>query len=383
MNILYHRYAELIVRKALKLKPGDVLSINTEEEHSSFAHLVSDFAARATGNGSYIQIIENGKVTSSEEASTDYPIVKKPSALLYLQSYKSYPEYEEHKVYNAPELQAFRLLSEPIGNPVPSIPYAVAPIPSKEWAEVLDDEADDERLSLSLISELFSLSEDDFLDEYDSQEDIMLYECEKLNKIKFVKGRIFNEEGNDLSFELKKDAKFFSSIETTSSSRRFVPSIFFSDIFTYLDPSKIEGYLNITQPILLFGKKINNLSVVFKEGRAVSFDADRVLGEAFKLYLEQDKDAGAASMLTIAEDNNPASLIGFTGYPIWDRMRGVSITLGGPKDVPGYLTEEDMDKNPIVSLSLPIGSDSTTIILEDENGNEYTVYEDGIILEEE
>ena len=63
MDILLERYAELIVKSALKLEKGDVLSINTEEENSELAHSIARIARDITGNGSYIQNIENGKVT--------------------------------------------------------------------------------------------------------------------------------------------------------------------------------------------------------------------------------------------------------------------------------------------------------------------------------
>lgn len=383
MNILYHRYAELITKKALKLKPGDVLSINTEERHSAFAHLVSDIARSITGNGSYIQLIENGKVTHTEEASTDYPINKKASALLYLQTIKSYPEAETHKVYSAPELQSFRLLSDPLGNPIPSLPFVSAPMPSEEWGKLIDVEDGNENLVYEVLSDLLSLGEDDYLEISDSREGILQYECEKLNNLKFVRGRITNEEGTDLSFEFLKGSEFKTTLETTSSSRKFIPSVFFSDIFRALDKTKTTGYLNITYPISLFGSVLSNLSVSFENGRVSSFDADRTQGELFNTYLQQDSQAGTASMLTIAEDSNPAALINMMSYPEWDRMRGVAITIGGVKatSVDGNLI--DMANDSLVTLNLPIGSDSTTITVEDEDGNEYTIYEDGIIIEEE
>ena len=383
MDIFFHRYAELIVKNALKLKPGDVLSINTEEKHSKFAHLVADIARRSTGNGSYIQIIEKGKVADVEEASTDYPIGKKPTALLYLQTYSGYPETEEHKLYSAPELQTFRLLAEPLGNPTPVLPFATAPVPSEAWGKVLEEEDGNESLVCQLFYDLFSLGEDEYADIFSSREEIISYECEKLNKIKLNKARIVNEEGTDLTLEFLAGSEFKTSIETTTSGKKFIPSIFSSDIFRALDKTKTSGYLNITHPIILFGSKINNLSLSFENGRITSFDADISNGKLLNLYLEQDPQAGVASMLTIAEDTNPASLVELTAYPEWDRMRGVSITVGSPKSnsVDGDLADKANDS--IVSLSLSIGSDSTTITLFDVDGNEYMIFEDGIILEED
>ena len=112
MNMLMERYADIILRKALRLQKGDVLSINTEEENSDFAHLIANKAKTITGNGSFIQNIENGKVIETEEAATDFPIEKKPTALLYLPVYRSYKEAEDATVLSAPEIQRFRHDSE-------------------------------------------------------------------------------------------------------------------------------------------------------------------------------------------------------------------------------------------------------------------------------
>ena len=62
MDIFSERYAEAILRHALGLARGDVLSINTEADNLDFAHDVARKAREITGNGSFIQTIENGKV---------------------------------------------------------------------------------------------------------------------------------------------------------------------------------------------------------------------------------------------------------------------------------------------------------------------------------
>lgn len=383
MDIFHIRYAELIIYKALQLKRGDVLSINTEERHSSFAHLLADISRKATGNGVYIQIIENGKVIETEEAATDYPIGKKPTALVYLQTYSAYPDAEEGTIYNAPELQRFRLLSDPLGNPTPALPYLACPMPSDEWGKVIDDSDGNEGLIISLLSDLLSLGEDEYKEIHETRSEILLYECDRLNSINLLKARITNEEGTDLEIEFLKDSKFMPSIETTKDGRKFVSSVFASDILRALNKSKTNGYLNITYPISLFGKKISNLSIKFENGRITSFDADKNQGKLFELFLSQDAEALFASMLSIAEDNNPASFIEYTAYPDWDRMRGVSLTIGGIKAQ--AVTSEILDKvnDSLVSLSLPIGSDSTSIVLYDDEGNEITIFEDGIILEDD
>lgn len=381
MDIFFNRYAETILKQALGLKAGDVLSINTEEENSSFAHLLSDMARAITGNGSYIQLIENGKVVDTEEASTDFPIEKKPTALIYIPTYKSFSEPDFEKVYSAKELQDFKLLSEPLFNPVPSLPFLAAPTPNDVWASLLEEDSSS-ALVANLISDLLSLGEDDYLGIFKSREEILEYERDKFNKMNFRKGRIYSEDGTDLSFSFLEGSEFATSSIVTSSQRRFVPTVFSSDIFRALDTNSLNGYLNITRPIMLFGKMVNNLSVTFENGSIVDFSTDEYSAKLFNLYLKQDPLAGKASMLSIVEDTSSASFIDYFLLPEWDRMRATSIVIGGPR--PEGIKEEEKSKciDSLVSLYLPIGNDTLTIEVEDQDGNEYTIVEDGIIQEE-
>lgn len=381
MDIFFERYAEAILKQALRLRAGDVLSINTEECNSAFAHILSDMARSITGNGSYIQLIENGKVIDTEEASTDFPIEKKPTVLLYLPTYKNYEEPDFDKIYSAKELQAFRLLSEPLFNPPPALPFLSAPCPNESWARMLDEDSS-EALVANIISDLLSLGEDDFLDIYRSNQEILEYEKDKLNDIKLKRGRIFSEEGTDLSFSFLDGSEFATSSFTTTGNRSFVPTVFASDIYRALDTTSLNGYLNISRPIMLFGKKISNLSVTFENGSITDYVTDEYSAKLFDLFLRQDPLARKASMLSIVEDTCSASYIENFLLPEWDRMRASAIVLGGPR--PEGIDEMVREKCPdcLVTLYLPIGNDSLTIISEDASGNEYTIVEDGIIQEE-
>ena len=95
MNYIIDRYADVILGYALRLRKGDVLSINTEEANSDIAHLIAKKAKALTGNGTYIQYIENGKVTEKEEAETDFPIGLSPTAMLHLPVFR-FPQKPLH-----------------------------------------------------------------------------------------------------------------------------------------------------------------------------------------------------------------------------------------------------------------------------------------------
>ena len=382
MDILLERYAELIARCALKLEKGDILSINTEEENSELAHYIAKIARSITGNGSYIQLIENGKVTETEEAESEYPMTGRATALLYLPVYRAFRETEDGKMYSAPELQEFRHLSEPLDNQEPAIPFVTAPVPSSAWGEAIDEDGSIMDAA-SVLSELLSLEEDDYLSLHGEDEDVLIYERDKLNEGAFMRCRITDESGTDISFSFLSGSVFSTTLSVLRSGRRFVPTVFASDIFRAIDPSSAEGYITITHPVMVFGRIVRHLSCRIEGGRIVDFTTDEESGKRLSLLLSQDEGAGKVSELSLSEEGSKAAGIDFFAIPEWDRMRTVSIVIGGPRPE-SLKTDEARRKanDSLVTLSLPIGSDATTVYCYDAENVETIIMEDGFISEE-
>ena len=280
MNMLMERYADIILRRALRLREGDVLSINAESENSDFAHLIARKAREITGNGSYIQNIENGKVTATEEAASDYAIEKKPTALLYLPVYRSYMKAERGKLFTAPEIQRFRHLSDPLDNSDPMIPFASAPVPSSDWGKVLDEDGDIS-LPSTLLSDLLGLGEDDYLAGGEDT-DLILYERDRLNGFNLKKGRIRDEDGTDLEFSFLEGSQFMSSIMVLPDGRKFIPTIYASDIFRALEKTSAEGYFTATKPFMLFGHIVRSFSARVEHGKITDFSTDSVSMPLFR-----------------------------------------------------------------------------------------------------
>ena len=129
---------------------------------------------------------------------------------------------------------------------------------------------------------------------------------------------------------------------------------------------------------------VRSLSVRFEKGRMTDFSADDETARLLSLYLQQDSEAGVLSELSIAEESNAASCMDIFAIPEWDRMRGISLTVGGPR--PESLRTDEARRNAndsLVTLSIPIGSDTTVITARSADGVEHVIAEDGFIREEE
>ncbi len=377
----YSRYASLILRVALGAREGDVLSINTEEEDYAFARIVAEEAKRITGNGSYIQLLRNGRVTEEFDILSDFPLSKQPTLFLYLSYYRESGEVDTQENYEAKDYQRFSLLSDPVDNPLPSFPAVKCFLPSSLWDRMLE-EAETERDSRMLLESILSLGEDDFIEDALMRHENLLYKAKALNRENLTKGYISSDEGTDLEFSFLPGSVFVPSYSKTTDGRFFAPSVTDDDILRLLDPTSMEGWLNITKPVVLWGRVIRNLSLHFTKGAVDDCRGTREAESLFAFYASRENDAARASMLTLTENTHPVSEEELTLVSEFDRMRTVSVTIGGPRGeaVDGSTCDKTVDS--LLTLTLPIGSDSLTITCLDDNGDERTVFSDGSIIED-
>lgn len=378
----YSRYADLILSSALKIKKGDVLSINTEEEDYAFARIISEKAKAVTGNGSYIQLLKDGRIVSQFDILSSFPLTKEPNVFLYISYFKSFEEVERERLYEARELQRFSLLSDPLDNPLPSSPFVKVYLPSKEWDE--KTESNDWALtSRELLSSILNLEDDDYLRTNNLISENILYKTKCLNRLGLREGRIADDEGTNLTFTFLPGSEFISSYSMTADRRPFSPSLISRDIFRLIDPYSLSGYLNITRPVLIFGVPVTGLSFYFEKGKVVSVSGSRKEEELFYIYSSQDENALRASMLTLNEADHPLFDMDLTYISEYDRMRTVSITIGGPRGEAVKDIENTATVDSLLTLNLPIGSKSLVVTALDKDGNEWTLYENGFILEED
>ena len=160
IDIFFDKYSDAIIECALKIKEGDVLSINTEEENGEFAKLLAAKAKAITGNGSYIQRLEKGRIVENYDFMSSSPLTKAPTCFVYIPLFKAFPKLEGDREYDPADLQSFKLLSDPLDNPPPTLPFVTCPLPTDDWDQVLDEYGSS---SSSILYNILSLERDDFI----------------------------------------------------------------------------------------------------------------------------------------------------------------------------------------------------------------------------
>ena len=134
---------------------------------------------------------------------------------------------------------------------------------------------------------------------------------------------------------------------------------------------------------MVFGHVIRSLSCRVEKGRITDFTSDEESGRVFSLFLAQEENAGRISELVLAEEGTTAASMDIMALPEWDRMRGAALTIGGPR--PESLASDEARRkanDSLLTLTLPIGSDTTTITAIAKDGGETVIMEDGFIRED-
>ena len=93
---------------------------------------------------------------------------------------------------------------------------------------------------------------------------------EKLNACHFESLHYFSENGTDFTCGLIPDAQWMGGGETLLDGTFFNPNMPTEEIFTSPMKGKAEGMVVSTMPLSYQGNLIENFSITFKDGRAVS-----------------------------------------------------------------------------------------------------------------
>lgn len=383
----YYAYARHILDSALQVKADDVLAINTEEKNMEFARILAEVMKERTDLGSYLMLVDGGKKGDTTELYSDYVMDQAPTVFIYLQSYKEYENVDELQNVDAPSLQRFRHLSSPLVLEKPNIIFATVPCPSDAWGRMLEEDGDISTAE-DMISDLLGFQEEEVEAIHKDIREMTRYDNHNLNREKMFHCHVETYDGmTDIDFNFLPVSSFRSFEAETITRRSFIPSLIATCHARPVSKISANGHVNVTRPFMLFGRKINHLSLTFQDGKIVSYETDEESSKLLERFFSLDEDNLRLSELIISDEGSRASEIDYTAYPEWDRLRTTHITLGQAHSESIEYTDEDdaIREGAAMSLSylsLPIGNDEMSITLSDQDGNECEIMEDGMIKED-
>ncbi len=134
--------------------------------------------------------------------------------------------------------------------------------------------------------------------------------------------------GTDLTLGLPNGHIWVGGSSTSGGGIRFVPNLPTEEVFTMADRSRADGIVRSTKPLSYGGSLIEDFSVRFEGGRVVSFSAAR--GEAaLRQMIETDDTAGRLGEVALVPHSSPIAASGRLFYnTLFDENAASHVALG-------------------------------------------------------
>lgn len=260
-------YAKTIVEDLLRLKGGDALSINTEEQDLEFAKEIANTALPITQVTVKIVVTENGKPTQVLEFDPAPPALDPQSFAMLRLAHEKVQKLQEDTDYlevivdkeDLVTVQKFGHLAEPVLlNRRISVPWCVARVHelnTDKWHEI------NKKIELGISNQnLIS----DYRRQFLQQSDFTLLHITGSN--------------TDFTVRIPEGARFLGGTQVLPNGRKFLNSLDFDVISFLLDCNSLDGQLEALTKVL--GKDVT-CELLFKDGKLVAYQPLKELSTLF------------------------------------------------------------------------------------------------------
>lgn len=325
---LLRKYARLAVQTGVNVQEGQLLVISCPVTHSEFAHLCMEEAYRCKAGEVWMN-------WTDEDADRINLLYGEESDL------KNVPEYQLARVREAQQRKAAFLH---IMSPVPGImagtdeaksgrilksrrsamavyraytmasqgQWCILALPNTRWAcQVFPEEKDpgtaEKKLWEAILRTVYVNAETDPLKTWKEHSAAIRRHCDLLDQKHFRALHFRNALGTDLTVGLAPDHLWGGGEEKASLiGCLFNPNLPTEEVFTTPDRMHVDGIVYASRPLLYEGHRIENFSVTFQDGKAVSCHAGT--GEEFlKQILAADENSDRLGEVALISYDTPIS----------------------------------------------------------------------------
>jgi aminopeptidase len=307
METLLSRYATLLVKHGANVQPGQIVNIAAEVCHRDFAYRVAQEAYKAGASTVILDLAEPRlqrfkldtvkdefvslipKHTSAkyqqilDEGGANIKILGPEFPLLLAEVSPKRVNDERLAFYNA--VKPF--YQEGIGKS--KVHWTIGAAATPAWGKRVFPELSESAALKALWESIFSIvrvDREDFLQGWKEHNTTLHKRARLLNELS-IKALHFSGPGTDLSVALSERARWKGGTDNGPTGQPFEPNIPTEECFTTPDCRATNGTVRATRPFLVNGVLVEGLSLVFKDGVIVSFEA-KAGGETFREYIDSD-----------------------------------------------------------------------------------------------
>lgn len=371
------RFAELVVRFAANVQPGQVVAIGTEPGKLELTRAIADEAYRA--GAKFVDVS-----TFDLHVKRSRILHGAPDTLDYV------PPWYGERILALGELRAAR-----VGLTGPAAPgllndldperagrdqlpflkessqvvnarttnWTAVPCPTQPWAELvypdLDREAALERLWADVVH-MCRLDEDDPVAAWRERQDVLVGVSERLTALG-LDALHFEGPGTDLRVGLLPTSRWLAARFETVDGIVHMPNLPSEEVFTAPDPERVDGVVRSTKPLVVGGTIIRGLNVGFEGGRAVSIDADEG-GELLAQYAARDDGAarlGEVALVDAAGRIGPLDTVFYD--TLIDENAASHVALGAAYEFTAGEADRERINRSQIHVDFMIGSPEVTV----------------------
>jgi aminopeptidase len=370
------RYAELIVRFAANVQPGQTVELGSEIGKEQLTRAVAAWAYRAGAKHVAVTYddlhIKRARILHAPDDALGYApawvrrqvqeLNEQHGASIYLSG------AAEPGILDG--LDGDRIGRDRSPESVDwqdainarTVNWTVVPAPTAAWARMVHPDLEPEAALERLWEQVFHvcrMDEDDPVEAWRRRSAELQDVARRLTEMRLDALR-FRGPGTDLTVGLLPTSRWVGGGETTVDDIAHMANLPTEEVFTTPDPARTSGVVRATKPLEMGGTTVRDLEVRFEAGRAVEFRAE---SGAEALQARTQRDAGGSHLGEVAlvdRDGRIAPLDTVFFDSLLDENASSHIALGSAYEVVG---EEDLERvnRSEIHVDFMIGGDDVSV----------------------
>ena len=266
--------------------------------------------------------------------------------------------------------------------------WVIAAYPSEKWARKCFPDCEDavDRLWDAILKTVRVDEDNDPVAEWEKHVAFIEKKADWLNEQAFSSLRFKSGNGTDFTVDLIPDARWVGAGGVNNETGTFyIPNIPTEEIFTSPMAGKCEGTLKAVKPLSWNSQLIEDFSITFENGRAVSCRAARGQ-ELLEQMLRMDEGAAMLGEVALVPRESPVNKCGFLFYEtLFDENACCHCALGmGFKEVLPGGDDMTMDQakekglnDSMIHVDFMVGADDLSIDGIRADGTAVPVFREG------
>ncbi|MGE5691194.1 MAG: aminopeptidase [Pseudomonadota bacterium] len=391
---LTRRLAELAIAFGANVQPGQIVFVQAEPEHAPLVHALAAEAyrrgARFVDAFYFDPRVKRARIAFAPEETLDFV------PPWYAQRMLSLGEERAARVWvtgtTAPGLfddldparagrdllprlaETGKVVNDRTTN------WTIVPYPTEGWARQVHPELDGQALPrlTDELAHVLRLDEDDPVAAWHARFRDTGSAAERLTERRFDALR-FDGPGTELTVGLLPSSRWAAATFTTIDGLEHKPNLPSEEVFTTPDPTRADGHVTATKPLVFAdGSSVRGLRVRFEGGRAVEIDADDG-GDNLRTRVAKDEGGSHLGEVALVDREGRIGPLGTVFYDtLLDENAASHLALGAGF---GFAVEDEADAARVnqsgIHVDFMIGGDDVDVTGLTRDGGEVPVLRGG------